>query len=110
MVPETRKKDLSEPRQHLVELMQEINFGQIEALTIRNGEPVFKPAPRVSRVHKFGAQNDAKKVSGSRDFVLRKELTELFHQFDELGTGVIESIEVRHGLPFWMRVEERISA
>lgn len=40
-------QDLSAPSQRLLRLFQTINFGRVEELEIRNGEPRFSPAPRV---------------------------------------------------------------
>jgi len=41
------KAALSPARRRLVELMQEINYGRIERLEVRDGEPVFDP-PRTT--------------------------------------------------------------
>ena len=43
------KEALSPARKRLIELMQEINYGRIEELQIRDGEPVFNPPPTVLR-------------------------------------------------------------
>jgi hypothetical protein len=41
-----------------------------------------------------------------RDFVLKAQLVEFFAWLDTLGDGVIERLEVQHGLPFRIVVEE----
>jgi len=43
----TRLSDLSSARQALVRLCQDVNFGQILDLRVRNAEPVWDPAPTV---------------------------------------------------------------
>ena len=43
------KGALSPARRRLVELMQEVNFGRIESLCVRDAEPLLEPAPRVLR-------------------------------------------------------------
>ena len=53
------KRSLSPARQRLVELMQEINFGRIEAFDVCGGEPVLEPAPRVLRDFLLGKTNAA---------------------------------------------------
>ena len=40
-------EDLSPAKQRLLRLFQAINFGRVEELEIRDGEPEFSPAPRV---------------------------------------------------------------
>ena len=100
------KSSLSPSKQQLVELMQRVNFGRIDGLVVRNGEPIFNPPPRVVREVKFGGENGPHPKTSSEDFLLKSQVRELFAQFDELGNAAIHSIEVKHGLPFRMTVEE----
>lgn len=104
----TTKALLSPERRRLLELMQEINFGWIERLTIHGGEPVFKPAPRVIRDYKFGGENGPRRELEANDFVLKKEVTKFFEQLDRLGDGRLERLEIKHGLPFRMSLEETV--
>ena len=102
----TRKATLTPRRKQLVELMQRMNFGTIEKLIVQNGDPIFNPAPVVTRQVKFGASNQARPESSLTDFALRNPVRELFAQMEAMGDGVIRCIEVKHGLPFKMTVEE----
>ena len=90
----------------LVELMQRLNFGRVEGLAVADGEPVFAPPPRVVREVKFGAENGPRPEMAKADFALKAQVRELFAQMEAMGTGVIRTIEVKHGLPFRMTVEE----
>ena len=100
------KKQLSAPRQLFIEKLQKINFGRIERLVVQDGEPVLNPMPRVVREIKFQAENGPRPEAVKPDFVLKRQVVELFEYFDSLGHGVITSIEVQRGLPFRMTVEE----
>jgi len=100
------KADLSPRRVGLLELMQSINFGRIEGLVVRDGEPVLDPRPRIVREVKFGGDNGPRPELGAGDFVLKAQVVELFGFFDRLQDGVVELIEVKHGLPFRMMVPE----
>jgi hypothetical protein len=84
----------------LVERMQALNFGRIENLPVEDGEPVFGPATRVTREHKFGGENGARPESAAADFALKSQIIELLAVFDQIRDGTFEVIEVRHGLPF----------
>ena len=86
--------------------MQRIGFGTIEQLVIRQGEPVLDPPPKVVRDVKFGAENGPRPESDLNDFVLKAQVRDLFEQFDVMGNGTIRCLEVKHGLPFRMQVEE----
>ncbi|UYV11918.1 MAG: hypothetical protein NCW75_11485 [Phycisphaera sp.] len=100
------KHHLSSDRRNLVETLQKINFGRIEGLVIRGGEPVLDPMPRIMHEFKFQADNSPRPESVKSDFLLKRQVVELFALIDQLGDGVIQSLEVRHGLPFRMTVEE----
>ena len=102
----TAKSDLSPGRRRLVELMQHVNFGRIEGLLVRRGEPVFEPTPpRVVLEVKFGAENGARRESSIADFQLKHEVVDLFAHLDAMPDAHIETLTVKHGLPFGMHVQ-----
>jgi hypothetical protein len=99
------KSALSINRRRLVETMQTLNFGRIEALHIRAGEPAFSPAPRVTQDIKLGTENSPRPELDRVDFVLRSSVIEMFAHFEKLHDGTVAVIEVRHGLPFRLVLE-----
>jgi hypothetical protein len=98
------KSVLSEPRRRLLELMQELDFGRIEALAVGAGDPVLDPPPTIVREVKFGGQNGPRDERTLDDFPLKAQVVELFDELDRLGDGVIDVLTVKHGLPFNMHV------
>ena len=86
--------------------MQEIKFGRIERLAIRNGEPLLDPPPRIVREVKFGGENAPLLEKVSATFALKSQVIDLFRQLDGMTSGQIEVLEVKHGLPFRMLVEQ----
>ena len=106
MVVCVAKAGLPEPCRRLVELMQTVNFGRIEELPIRNGQPVLDPRPRVIYEIKLGGENGPRPELGTADFFLKQQVIELFAFFDEMQNGIIDVLEVKHGLPFRVIVTE----
>lgn len=104
--PQLSKQDLPASRIELVELMQDVNFGRINQLLIRNGEPVLDPRPGIVREIKLAGENGPRPELGAADFLLKQQVVELFGFFDELCDGVIDVLEIKHGLPFRMIVTE----
>ncbi|QDU76926.1 hypothetical protein Pan97_39830 [Bremerella volcania] len=104
--PHRSKQDLSACRSRLLELMQSVNFGRIEHLSIAGGEPILDPCPVIVREHKFGGDNGPRPEVAAEDFLLKQKVVELFAFFDELQDGVIDVLEIKHGLPFRMIVTE----
>jgi hypothetical protein len=100
------KANLSQARRRLLELFQQVNFGRVENLTVKDGEPLLAPTTRVAREIKFGGDNSPRQELSSGDFLLKSQVVELFKFFDAMQTGTIELIEVKHGLPFRMIVPE----
>ena len=98
-------EDLSPARQRLLRLLQSINFGRVEELEIRNGEPVFSPAPRVFVELKLDVKDGPRTESRLERFPLREQVARFFTQIAQLNEGTVEVIEVRHGLPFRMVIE-----
>ena len=89
--------------------MQALNFGRIENLRIRNGAPDFGQAPRVIRDVKFGGDAGPRPELQSEDFLLKEPVRLLFEQIGELEDATIHSLEVKHGLPFRMQIEELVA-
>ena len=104
------KSSLTPALARLIELLQSLNFGRVEALTIRNGQPVFDPPPRVVQKLKMGADNAPRNEISYADFRLKDGVIELLDVISRLGNGEIRSIEVRCGLPVSVEVEWRQEA
>jgi hypothetical protein len=99
------KQSLSPGARQLVELMQHIGYGSVEELSIVRGEPNFDRLPRVTREIKFG-ERETTQASMSTDAAPKRHVIELFAALVGIGDGVIERLEVRHGLPFRMIIAE----
>jgi hypothetical protein len=98
-----RMQSMSPARRRLTDLMSEIGFGQIEGLVVQRGEPQFQPMPRVIREIKFG-ERETTQAGMSADAAPKRHVIELFAALAKVGDGIIERLEIRHGLPFRMVV------
>ncbi len=100
------KSSLTPSQQLLLTKMQRINYGRIEGLSVRRGQPVLDPPPRIIHEIKFGGDNGPRPEVAKADFELKAQVRDLFAHLEALGDGVIPCIEIKHGLPFRMIVEE----
>ncbi len=100
------KASLSPARRRLMELFQRVNFGRLECLKVSNRDPILDPGPVVFREHKFAGENGPRPELAANDFLLKQQVVELFAFFDQLQDGVIDVLEIKHGLPFRMIVTE----
>ena len=94
-----RFSDLSGHRQQLVRLCQATNYGQIQGLELRDGEPVVDPEPIVWIDVKLGVDEGARPEPHSADFTLQNEICGLMAGLDQIHNGVIDKIEIRAGIP-----------
>ena len=104
----TTKAALTPVRRLLVELMQEVNFGRIERLEVRDWEPVLDPPPRVVRQIVFGKENGPNACRANDGFALKKKVAELFEIFDRERSLSIQELVIESGLPVRMTVADAI--
>ena len=86
--------------------IQRINFGRSERLPVRDGEPVIDLPLQILREVKFCAENGPRPEISKEDFALKAQVCDLLAQMEAMGSGVIRCLEVKHGLPFKMTIED----
>ena len=101
-----RKADLCVWQGALLRLMQSLNYGRIEGLPVGRGEPVLDPPPRIVREIKFGGENGPRLEAGYADFALKAQVRDFFTQLSQMQSATVLTLEVKHGLPFRMTVED----
>lgn len=100
---------LSQSRERLVDKIQDIHFGAIENLIIKNGDPVFGPDTCVVRDRKFG-KSDPSAAFEIRESPLEKEqFTQLFDELTNIDNGLVILLEIQNGLPFKIRTKECVA-
>lgn len=82
----------------LIALIRRLGFGTIHNLRVAGGRPVLDPFPRVVQETKFGPEFRPARPRPAHP--LRDEDQQLLAAIAAVGDGVIDQIEVRHGLPF----------
>ncbi len=100
------RQALAGDAQRLVALMQRIRFGRIERLRVVNGAPTFEPMPRIVREVKLGGERAAEALGRTSDFTLKQAVVDLLTELKVISDGVVALIEVRHGLPCRLVLEE----
>jgi hypothetical protein len=93
------KRSLDPFKLKLVEAIEELRFGRIEQISIRDGRPHYEQATQTVQEIKLGSETEPHVERTNADLTLKAEFERLFGQLDRLRDGVVD-IEVRHGLPF----------
>jgi hypothetical protein len=91
---------LSQAQRSLVDLMHVHQFGRIENMPVRDGEPIFNSDVKVVRVARLGGGSDAAQVTRAVEFELKRQVRDLFEELERLREGTVIRLEFRHGLPF----------
>jgi hypothetical protein len=90
---------LSPARQTLVRVCQDVKFGQILDLLLRNAEPIWDPGPTILAEVRLDIEETPRPEGKLPDFKLSDEIRRLMRQLDQIKDGKIAKIEIRDGLP-----------
>ena len=72
-----RFSDLSRARQDLVRLCQNVIYGQLIGISIKQGDPVLDPPPTILIDVKLDSSDDPRGEVALPDFALREEIIRL---------------------------------
>ncbi len=100
--------DLSPENQQMIRLMQWVNFGKIEKLQVRAGRIDFTALPTVKRLAKMDGEGMPRHEMDVKEFFLKDCHIALFDYVEYLHDGVIDYVDVKHGLPFLVLFEDNI--
>ena len=104
-----RFSQLSAPRQKLVRMCQTVNYGQIQGVAVRGGDPIFEPAPMAVIEAKLYRDDGPRPELALTDFALRDDVRRLMTRLDDLKNGTIQCIDVRAGIPREVVLESRLT-
>ncbi|MCP4662414.1 MAG: hypothetical protein GY856_44010 [bacterium] len=86
--------------------MQRLNFGTLKNLRVIDGEPELHDDFECIAIYRFPGDNSPRPETVREDFALPAEVVELIEALQDLYCRRIARVEVRHGLPFKMEVED----
>jgi len=105
-----RYSQLSPARQALVRLCQDVNFGQIIDLLVRNAEPLWDPGPTILSEVRLDCEESPRPEAKLLDFRLSSEILRLMRHLDQIKDGRIAKIEIREGIPRRLVLASRLAA
>ncbi len=104
--PTDRFQHLPAPGRSLLSLMQRLNFGRL-TFRVRRGEfDLSQPFHTVRTVKLARGDNGPRPETGTADFELRREHIAALSTLAHLKDGACVTIEVKHGLPFLIEIEQ----
>jgi hypothetical protein len=102
-------QDLSPAQRCVVELMQKHQFGRIENIPVRDGQPVLDRNMKAVQVARFGGENTTNQVA-SEEYELKRPVRDLFDRLARLDNGTGIRLEFRNGLPFLLETTATASS
>ena len=100
------RASLNLDQRRLVEIIEAIDFGVIEQLSIRGGLPCFDPQPRIFQAIKLASETRQQRDRVSADLTLKAQFEDSFDHLIQLRNAVV-NIEVQHSLPFRIVLERQ---
>jgi hypothetical protein len=94
-----RSSELSPQQRSLLEIMREHQFGRIENMSIRAGQPVLDQDLKVVRVACLGGDSGGTNAASSDEFELKRAVRDLFDELARLDHGTVVKLEFKRGLP-----------
>lgn len=104
--PKLRLVDISPAQQQLIRLLQHVQFGRLEDLVIKNGQPLFDPSPTVIRLVRFQDGPERKPLPPKPDSRLHTSHVRLLDLISTIQNATVATLIVDAGLP--VRAEIRI--
>lgn len=95
-----RIRGLSSEHRVLIDTMREHQFGRIENMPVRDGQPIIDQDLKVVRATRMGGDKAGVKPPVTDDFEPKQAFRDLFDELERLNNGIVIKLEFRHGLPF----------
>jgi hypothetical protein len=93
-------RDLTAAENSLLQIMRQHQFGRVENVPVRAGQPILNSEVKIVYVEYLGGAHSGTKVPTSDDFELRQPVRDLFDRLQRLCDGTIVRLDFKHGLPF----------
>ena len=104
-----RSSDLGPQQRSLLEIMREHQFGRVENMLVRAGQPILDRDLKVVRVACLGGESSGTKPPAGDEFVLKRVVCELFDELARLGHGTVVKLEFKRGLPCWLETTPHVT-
>jgi len=92
-------RDLTVAQRSLFHIMREYQFGRIENMHVRAGQPLLDHDARLVRIARLDRDSHRADVRGGDDFQLKRPFCELFDELMRLQDCLVVRLEFRHALP-----------
>lgn len=101
-----RKSELKSKERDFLEMMMRLDFARIENVPVNFGMPIITGQTKIVKKVKLSAKEDRPEIPA--DFELKAQQKHFFEQVRRMQHGVIFSLEIKHGLPFFLEVPETV--
>jgi hypothetical protein len=88
----------------LVDLIREHQFGRIENMPVRKGQPILDRDLKIVRAMRLGGKSVRENAASTDEFELKRSVGSLFDELTRHGDGTVTRLEFRHGLPFLIEI------
>ena len=98
---------MTNAERELIRLIRKTQFGSISNIKLAGGQPVLDSDTSVSVEFRLSGLEPTREVISESEYLKKPQVRTLFERFRTTGSGTIECIDVRDGLPFKMTVKHK---
>jgi len=106
---EVRFSSLIPEWQALIRAMQKLNFGHLDYLVVEDRVPRMEKSIIAVAEYRFNGSNGPSPEYELDDFTLKQSMIDFIDEIQALGNAIVDTVSVKHGLPFKMEVERPLS-
>lgn len=89
----------------VVQLCLDLQYGRIERLHVRDGEPVLEPMPKVIRTVKFSAPTSKHSATTLAEVLSKPQTKAFLQEISMMKSACIQRLEVRDSQPCFVEIE-----
>jgi hypothetical protein len=101
--------DLTPAQGALLQILRDYQFGRIENMPVRAGQPLLGVGARLVRIARLDGGKRQTYIPGEEQFELKQEICRLFDELIRLQDCLVVRLEFRHGLPFQLETTPFVS-
>lgn len=107
MTESTKVRELSGPQSRILKEMQRRNYGTLEGVLMKNGDPLITDETIVNQTIKIGGNNGPRREHRLHNYELKSAQIQFLEELKAIPDGSLFDVVFSGGLPLFIQMRER---